>query len=82
MPAGRLPRRDLLLKCAALGSLRIATPLGLAGSLDLWEEQAREPRKLTAWDELGRSTSAGRLGTSTCGRLEIRACRSRFPARC
>ncbi|SPF50646.1 hypothetical protein SBA4_4470009 [Candidatus Sulfopaludibacter sp. SbA4] len=38
MPAGRLPRRDLLLKCAALGSLRIATPLGLAGSLDLWEE--------------------------------------------
>src|SRR5690242_1799130 len=46
-----LSRRDLLLKCAALGSLRVAVPLGLASSLDAWDDPA--PRKLTAWDELG-----------------------------
>ncbi|HKA00527.1 MAG TPA: hypothetical protein VKE70_28640 [Candidatus Solibacter sp.] len=50
-----LSRRDLLLKCAALGSLRIAAPLGLAESLAAFEqaEQQSSPRKPTPWGELG-----------------------------
>lgn len=56
MPVERLNRRDLLLKCAALGSLRIAAPLGLAESLDAWqavEQRTSDPRKPTPWGELG-----------------------------
>jgi protocatechuate 3,4-dioxygenase beta subunit len=52
----RLSRRDLLLKCAALGSLRIAAPLGLAESLAAFEaaeQQEPEPRRPTPWSELG-----------------------------
>ncbi len=53
MPTERLSRRDLLLKCAALGSLTVAPSLGLAESLDGWEEQAGDARKPTPWNELG-----------------------------
>src|SRR5262245_61758258 len=51
-----LNRRDLLLKCAALGSLRIAGPLGLAESLAAFEaaeQPTPEPRRPTPWGELG-----------------------------
>src|SRR5437879_5875433 len=46
-----LTRRDLLLKCAALGALTLAPGASLAESLD-WFEQER-PRTPTPWDELG-----------------------------
>ena len=45
-----LTRRDLLLKCAALGSLAVVPSLSLAETIALWEEQASKP---TAWDEIG-----------------------------
>ncbi len=45
-----LTRRDVLLKCAALGSLAVVPSLSLAETIALWEEQARKP---TAWDEIG-----------------------------
>jgi protocatechuate 3,4-dioxygenase beta subunit len=51
-----LSRRDLLYKCAALGSLRVAAPLVLAESLaafELTEQQDLEPRRPTPWGELG-----------------------------
>ena len=56
MSSQRLNRRDLLLKCAALGSLRIGAPLALADSLAAWEraeDQAQASRKPTTWGELG-----------------------------
>jgi len=46
----RLTRRDLLLKCAALGSLTAAPSLSVAETVAFLEEQARQP---TAWDEIG-----------------------------
>jgi protocatechuate 3,4-dioxygenase beta subunit len=48
-------RRDLLLKCAALGGLRVAAPLTLAQSLMAFEtaEQELTPRRATPWGELG-----------------------------
>jgi protocatechuate 3,4-dioxygenase beta subunit len=52
----RLSRRDVLLRCAALGSLRVAAPLGLAESLAAFEaaeQQDLEPRRATPWGELG-----------------------------
>lgn len=45
-----LTRRDVLLKCAALGSLAVLPSLSLAETIALWEGQARKP---TAWDEIG-----------------------------
>jgi len=50
-----LSRRDLLLKCAALGSLRVAAPLTLAQSLAAFEpaDQGPTPRRPTQWGELG-----------------------------
>src|SRR5512133_494232 len=49
----RLTRRDLLLKCAAAGSLTVAPGLALSESVDAWEQQENAPRKLTPWNELG-----------------------------
>lgn len=49
-------RRDLLLKCAALGGLRVAAPLTLAQSLAAFEtaeQQEAAPRRPTPWGELG-----------------------------
>ena len=45
-----LTRRDVLLKCAALGSLAVAPSLSLAETIAAWQEQGR---KATAWDEIG-----------------------------
>jgi protocatechuate 3,4-dioxygenase beta subunit len=49
----RLSRRDLLLKCAALGSLSVAPSLSLAESTFGWEQQEPGTRKPTPWNELG-----------------------------
>jgi protocatechuate 3,4-dioxygenase beta subunit len=48
-------RRDLLLKCAALGGLRVAAPLTLVQSLAAFEAAVQEltPRRPTPWGELG-----------------------------
>jgi protocatechuate 3,4-dioxygenase beta subunit len=36
-----LTRRDMLMKCAALGSLSVASPFSLAEALDAWERNAQ-----------------------------------------
>ena len=46
----RLTRRDVLLKCAALGSLVVVPSLSLAEDIARRDGQARKP---TAWDEIG-----------------------------
>ncbi len=45
-------RRDLLLKCAALGVLKIVPPLSL-GTLALAQERSARSRKVTPWSEIG-----------------------------
>ncbi len=45
-------RRELLAKCAALGSLTVGSSLSLREALANWEEQEKS-RKPTAWNELG-----------------------------
>jgi hypothetical protein len=52
MARERLTRRDLLLKCAALGALTVAPGVTIAESLDWWEQDGR-PHAPTPWDELG-----------------------------
>ncbi len=47
-----LGRRNLLLKCAAMGVLKIAPPLSLQ-AMALAEETASGSRKPTAWNEIG-----------------------------
>src|SRR5262249_22125232 len=47
-----LSRRDLLLKCAALGTLTLAPGTSIADAID-WGAQQRAERKPTPWDELG-----------------------------
>jgi protocatechuate 3,4-dioxygenase beta subunit len=46
----RLTRRDVLLKCAALGSLVVVPSLSLTEDIARRDGQARKP---TAWDEIG-----------------------------
>jgi len=53
MPKERLSRRELLYKCAALGSLTVAPNLGFAESVSAWEQQEGATRRPTAWNELG-----------------------------
>lgn len=50
MKPERLTRRDVLLKCAALGSLTVVPSLSPAETIALWQQQ---DRKATAWDEIG-----------------------------
>ena len=45
-------RRDLLLKCAALGVLKIAPPLSLE-TVALAQERSAGSRKVTPWCEIG-----------------------------
>jgi catechol 1,2-dioxygenase len=45
-------RRDLLLKCAALGVLKLAPPLSLE-TVALAQERSAESRKPTPWNEIG-----------------------------
>jgi protocatechuate 3,4-dioxygenase beta subunit len=47
-----MTRRDILLKCAALGSLRVTAPMSVSAAVADWQEQVAA-RKPTAWDELG-----------------------------
>jgi len=53
MKLERLTRRDLLFKSAVLGSLAVAPTLSLAEAISAWEQQEQNPRKPTAWDEIG-----------------------------
>lgn len=53
MTRRRLSRRDLLWKCAALGSLTAAPGLGLGASIEAWEQQENAPRRPTPWNEIG-----------------------------
>jgi protocatechuate 3,4-dioxygenase beta subunit len=50
MKQERLTRRDVLLNCAALGSLSVLTPFSHAKTIALWLEQESKP---TPWDEIG-----------------------------
>jgi protocatechuate 3,4-dioxygenase beta subunit len=45
-------RRDLLLRCAALGVLKVAPPLTLE-TIALAQERSAESRKATPWNEIG-----------------------------
>jgi protocatechuate 3,4-dioxygenase beta subunit len=49
----RLSRRDLLWKCAALGSLTAAPGVGLGASIEAWDEQENAARRPTPWNEIG-----------------------------
>jgi protocatechuate 3,4-dioxygenase beta subunit len=54
MPKRRLTRRESILQCAALGSLRIAPWLGLTDVVSALEAQERDlARKPTQWNEIG-----------------------------
>ena len=53
MSATALSRRDLLLKCAALGALTVAPGLSLADALAWGDPQAGATRPPTPWDEIG-----------------------------
>ena len=48
-----MTRRELLLKCAAMGSLTLAPSLSLAETITRWEEQERNARKPTPRNDLG-----------------------------
>jgi len=50
----RLTRRESLLKCSALGSLRLVPGLGLTQAISALEAQERDrARKPTPWNEIG-----------------------------
>jgi len=50
----QLSRRDLLLKCAAIGSLSVVPTLSLEDAITTWQENGKRPAlKPTAWDENG-----------------------------
>jgi protocatechuate 3,4-dioxygenase beta subunit len=54
MESCKLSRRDTLLRCAALGALKLAPRLGLAGAADVLEAQERGGSKRpTQWNEIG-----------------------------
>lgn len=54
MQSRKLSRRDTLLRCAALGALKLAPGLALAGAASLLEAQERGgSKKPTQWNEIG-----------------------------
>jgi protocatechuate 3,4-dioxygenase beta subunit len=53
MKSERLTRRDLLFKCAALGSLTVIPSLSLSEAAWAWQQHDQSARKPTAWDEIG-----------------------------
>jgi protocatechuate 3,4-dioxygenase beta subunit len=54
MKKSPLTRRDSLLQCAALGSLKIAPWLGLTQAVSaLQAQEQKQPRKPTPWNEIG-----------------------------
>lgn len=48
-----LTRRDSLLRCVALGALKLAPSLTLPAAVSLLEAQERRPKKPTPWNEIG-----------------------------
>lgn len=48
-----MSRRDLLLKCAALGSLSVVPGVSLANAISSWERQENKQLRPTSWDEIG-----------------------------
>ena len=48
-----LSRRDLLLKCAAAGSLTLASSLSFDEAVWAWQQSERKPLKPTPWNEIG-----------------------------
>jgi protocatechuate 3,4-dioxygenase beta subunit len=46
-------RRELLLKCATVGSLIIAPSLSFDEALWAWQQSEQKPRKPTPWNEIG-----------------------------
>jgi hypothetical protein len=48
-----LSRRDVLFKCAALGTLVAAPSLSVAESIAGWEAQQAGAKNVTAWNEIG-----------------------------
>jgi protocatechuate 3,4-dioxygenase beta subunit len=54
MPISQLTRRDILMKCAALGSLSVVSPFSLTEALAAWELNAQgRTLKPTPWNEIG-----------------------------
>ena len=54
MKKHELSRREALLQCAAIGSLRLAPVLGLTGAVDSLVAQERAAaKKVTQWNEIG-----------------------------
>ena len=53
MAAEHLTRRDLLLKCAAMGVLTVAPGVSLAEALAWGEAQDGSARRATPWNEIG-----------------------------
>lgn len=49
----RWSRRDVLLRCAAAGTLRAAPGLGLAAAVESMEAQEAAMKKPTPWNEIG-----------------------------
>jgi|SRR6266850_5434040 len=48
-----LTRRELLLKCAAVGSLTVIPSLSFDEALWAWHQSEQTPRKPTPWNEIG-----------------------------
>ena len=53
MKSESLTRRDLLFKCAGLGSLTVIPSLSLSEAAWAWQQHDQNARKPTAWDEIG-----------------------------
>ena len=89
MPAEHLSRRDLLMKCAALGALTFAPGATMADALAWGDPQANSARAPTPWDEIGpfykrdaphvgATARSGRSGPSALrGRTGVRHARRR-----
>jgi protocatechuate 3,4-dioxygenase beta subunit len=48
-----LTRRELFLKCAALGSITVIPTLSFDEALRAWQQSEQKPHKPTAWNEIG-----------------------------
>jgi len=53
MSRNELTRRELLLKCAAVGSLSVIPSLSFDKALWAWHQSEQTPRKPTPWNEIG-----------------------------
>jgi len=53
MKTKSLSRRELLLKCAAVGSLTVIPSLSFDEAVWAWQQSDEKPRKPTPWNEIG-----------------------------